>query len=149
MNVTSTVSPPNVRPLKPYDRLLVDQITGSPIGIENSSGGGEHGYFYPVPLSAAEIASPSAAVLANTSATYCLNVAPYTRYRSDGDELVGLSGGIEANPTGIFANLATVPSGTPALIVGANSQAIIYSPWTIQNAGGVEVRGELRVYAWL
>ena len=119
MNVTSTVSPPNVRQLKPYDRLLVDQLTGSPIGIENSQAGGEHGYFNPVPLSAAQIASPSAAMLANTNVTYCLNVAPYSRYMSDGNALVGLQ-------------------NVDQTVVNSEMR---YSPWTIDWVQGVSIRG--------
>jgi len=45
-----------------------------------------------VPLTAAEIASPSASILASRAATYYLNVAPYTRYQSDGSALAELAG---------------------------------------------------------
>ena len=146
----STATPPDVRKIGPYDQFLVDPTSGSPIGIANAQGNGRDGQFYPVPLTAAQIASPTTAMLDDISVTYCLNVAPYTRYMSNGSELVGLEAGEGADtyPIGIFANLATVPSGTPGLTVGPNSQATIYSPWTIQNAGGVTVAGELRVYAW-
>jgi hypothetical protein len=39
------------------------------------------------PLSAAQIASPTAPQLADTNATYALNVSPYSRYRSNGTAL--------------------------------------------------------------
>lgn len=42
----------------------------------------------PITITAAEQASPTAAMLANIWATYQLNVSPYTRYRSDGSALV-------------------------------------------------------------
>lgn len=42
----------------------------------------------PITITAGEQASPTAAMLANIWATYQLNVAPYTRYRSDGSALI-------------------------------------------------------------
>lgn len=39
-------------------------------------------------LSAAQIASPTAAILASTGTTFALNVAPFTRYYSNGSALV-------------------------------------------------------------
>ena len=151
MSFKSTVSPPQPRSISAYDKWLVDPTTGSPVGVQNPQGAGREAYFAPVELTAAQIASPTADMLADTNATYRLNVAPYTRYMSDGTALVGLEagGGVDTNPIGIFANLATVPSGTPGLTIGANSQALIYAPWTVQNAAGVTVQGELRVYNWL
>lgn len=44
----------------------------------------------PITLTAAQIASPDAATLANIWATYQLDVSPYTRYRSNGVALVGV-----------------------------------------------------------
>jgi hypothetical protein len=41
-----------------------------------------------VPLTSDQLASPSAAVLADLNAIYRLNVSPYTRYYSDGADLV-------------------------------------------------------------
>lgn len=49
------------------------------------------GSFTPISLTAGEIASPSAAVLANVWATFQLNVAPFTRYRSTGSALVDIA----------------------------------------------------------
>ena len=46
------------------------------------------GSFTPIVISAAEQASPTPAMIANIFATYQLNVAPYTRYRSDGTNIV-------------------------------------------------------------
>lgn len=151
MTYKSTVTPPRPRRIGAYDNWLTDPTTGSPVGVQNTSGSGEDAYFNPVELTAAQIASPTEDMLAAIEVTYRLNEEPYTRYMSNGTTLVGLEsgGGVDTNPVGIFANLATVPAGTPALTVGANSQALIWAPWTIQNAAGVTVLGELRVYNWL
>lgn len=46
------------------------------------------GSYTPISITAGEQAAPTAAQLANIWATYQLNVAPYTRYRSDGSALV-------------------------------------------------------------
>lgn len=44
-----------------------------------------------VQITAAQVASPSAAILANLNATYQLNVAPYTRYYSTGTALAAVT----------------------------------------------------------
>lgn len=146
----STVNPPNTRRIAPSDAWLVDPVTGSPIGILNQNANGEDGQFYPIALTAAQIASPSAAMLADLNVTYALNVAPYTRYMSNGTDLVGIGagGGVTSDPIGIFGNQVTVPPGLPGLIVDTNAQAMIYAPWTIENAEGVTVQGQVRVYNW-
>ena len=41
-----------------------------------------------VTLTAADIANPTNAILSDLSVTYHLNVAPYTRFRSDGSKFV-------------------------------------------------------------
>lgn len=41
-------------------------------------------------VTAAQIASPTVAMLASTGSTFALNVAPYTRYYSNGSALVAL-----------------------------------------------------------
>lgn len=46
------------------------------------------GSFTPIVITAGEQAAPTAAMLANIWCTYQLNVAPYTRYRSDGTSIV-------------------------------------------------------------
>lgn len=46
------------------------------------------GSFTPIVITAAEQAAPTAAMLANIWCTYQLDVAPYTRYRSDGTNIV-------------------------------------------------------------
>lgn len=53
----------------------------------------------PVLLTAAEIASPSTALLADTKATYQLDTAPYTRYQSNGTALAQVGSGGSAGST--------------------------------------------------
>lgn len=123
----STVSPPSFRRLVPADAFLVDKDTGAPIGIQNPNAGGFDGQFYPVPLTAAQIAAPTAAMIADTKATYCLNVSPFSRYMSDGYALVGLQ-------------------NTEQMVVNSEMR---YSPWTIDWVEGVSVRGGgVRVIDW-
>lgn len=125
----STVTPPNERVLGPFDRLLVDPATGAPVGILNQSANGPDARFTPVNLSAAQIASPTAAMLADLDAVYRLDSAPYTRYTSNGTSLVafgtaarGLSAMIRAplpadlisivnavTPTNVALTLASQP----------------------------------------
>lgn len=60
--------------------LAVDQSSGRVVTIGS------------LPLTAAQIASPTAAQLANTSALYQLNTSPYTLYQSNGSTLVSIGG---------------------------------------------------------
>lgn len=46
------------------------------------------GSFTPIVITAAEQAAPTAAMLANIFATFQLDVVPYTRYRSDGTNMI-------------------------------------------------------------
>lgn len=54
-------------------------------------------------LTAAEIASPTVAVLSNKLATYMLNVAPFTRYTSDGTQLISAED-VDAQGMGVSYN---------------------------------------------
>lgn len=123
----STVNPPNVWRVEPADQWLVDPNTGAVVGVANRRGTGEDGQFYPVDLTAAQIANPTAEMIADTQATYRLNVAPYSRYMSDGFSLVGLQNADQ---------------------VVINSE-MRYSPWTIDWVQGVSIRGGgVRVIDW-
>jgi hypothetical protein len=95
--------------------LLVDPITGAPCGIESPNANGADGVWTPTDLTAAQIASPSAAMLADLNATYRLNVAPYTRYQSTGTMLVTLG-------------------ATDVLPFGQDGTDVIWAPWTISAA---------------
>lgn len=84
-----------VTPFQPLDasqpvRLLVDPNTGSPAGVQNQNANGSDGVWTPIDLTSAQIASPSAAILADLNSTFRLNVSPWTRYRSTGAALVSL-----------------------------------------------------------
>lgn len=73
---------------------------------------GVNRWLSPVSLTAAEIASPTAAILADTSAFYILNVAPYSRYVSDGSSLqvlpVGASGNMTSTAVAALGNVSAV-----------------------------------------
>jgi hypothetical protein len=65
---------------------------------------------YPIPLTAGVIATPPIDVLANTSATYQLNVPPHTRYRSNGTSLVEI-GSSSGGGGGVSSVAATGTNG--------------------------------------
>lgn len=141
----STVAPLLPRSWIQPVRLLVDAQTGAPAGIENWNAAGPDGMFVPIDLTAAQILAPTAGMIADLNATYRLNVAPYTRYQSDGTSLVQVGGSSADGGNFPGEVLQTVPPGAGKQIVGASSYVVIYSPFTVQNDAGVEVRGELRV----
>lgn len=67
----------------------------------------------PVTLTAAEIASPTAAQLAAVQTVYQLNVAPYTRYYSNGTSLAAISGGtVLASAGSLTSNALVLGAGT-------------------------------------
>lgn len=84
----STVAPFAPRRIPNDLRLLVDPVTGSPVGIQSPNANGADGIWTPVDLTAAQIAVPTADMIADLNAVYRLNVAPYTRYQSNGTTLV-------------------------------------------------------------
>jgi hypothetical protein len=77
------------KPITPAHKWLFDN-DGTIVGVQNPSGSGKD--FMPLPLlvTQAEIDSPTDAMIADTTATYQLNVAPYNRYRSNGTNIIGL-----------------------------------------------------------
>jgi hypothetical protein len=95
-------------------------------------------------LTAAEIASPSLGILADVRTTYMLNVAPYTRYRSDGSALVSLgSGGAGATnlaataaPTNVVVTSDTGNDATIPLADGTN--AGLMAPAQFTKLAGIE-----------
>ena len=141
----STYSPWEPRNWAPYIRLLVDNNTGAPVGIENFNANGADAIFTPVDLTAAQIAAPTAAMVNDLNATYRLNVSPYTRYQSNGSALTPLTESAPDGTTMQGAVLQTIPAGSPLQIVGVNSYLNIYAPWTIQSSQGVSVQGSVYV----
>lgn len=103
-------------------KVIVDGTTGAPIGLLSQNANGPQGIWAPTPVSSAQIVSPSAAMIADLNATYQLNQAPYSRYYSDGTQLVPLSG--EAGtvvPPGIkvqWISQLTITEGNPLTIEG-------------------------------
>lgn len=109
-------------------RVLVDSTTGAPVGVQSPNANGPDGIWTPVDLTTAQVAAPSAAMLADLNATYRLNVAPYTRFMSNGTRLVSMSGTSDIQgPNGLFGNM------------------ISYSPLTITDPEGLTILGQVRV----
>jgi hypothetical protein len=103
-------------------RVLVDNVTGSPIGLVSPNANGPEGIWAPTPLSSDQIANPSAAMLADLNATYQLNEAPYSRYYSDGTQLIPIAGDggiiIPAGVIEIFASPFVVYEDHPVIVQG-------------------------------
>ena len=108
-------------------KFLVDPITGAPAGVANWNDNGADGIWTPVDVTAAQVTTPSRAMIADLNATYRLNVAPYTRYRSDGTELIGIDGSNVQGPNGLFGNM------------------VVYAPFTITDPDGISIRGTIHV----
>lgn len=103
-------------------KVIADDRTGAPIGLVSQNANGPQGIWAPTPLSQAQIDAPSAEMLADINATYQLNAAPYSRYYSDGIELLPLgSGGSIVVPPGfneIFFSPLVITEGHDLLIQG-------------------------------
>ena len=131
----STVNPFQPRNWRQPIRMLVDTVTGAPVGLQNFDGTGPDGIWTPVDVTAAQISSPSAAMLADLNSTFRLNAAPWTRYRSNGTTLVlsdGGGGGLpltggtltgllyETAAVGIVAGTTRTQAGATALTAEVN-----------------------------
>lgn len=127
----STVTPFRVGQAVALLKILEDPTTGAPVGIQSPRGNGPDGIWTPIDVTAAQIASPPASMVADLNAVYRLNVAPYTRYQSDGTALVGLGG----------AQMDVVPAD------GIFGTIIIWSPFTVSQPDGVTIRGTVHVRA--
>lgn len=107
-------------------KIITDDRTGAPIGLVSQNANGPEGIWAPTPLTTAQINAPSAAMLADLNATYQLNEAPYSRYRSDGSSLVPLDG----------------EAGT---IIPPGFNEILFSPLIVTEDHPLTVQGGLRV----
>lgn len=125
----STVTPFLARMWPKDMHLLVDPVTGSPVGVQSPNANGADGIWTPVDITAAQAASPSAAMIADLNAVYRLNIPPYTRFVSDGVELVSQSGDSIQGPGGLFGTV------------------IVYSPLTVTAPAGIAIRGTVSVRA--
>lgn len=111
-------------------KVIVHDQTGAPIGLTSQNANGPQGIWAPTPLTAGQIAAPTAAMLADLNATFQLNVAPYSRYYSDGTQLVplGAEGGtiippgqnvMMVSPLTIFQSNPLTIEGGVILVSGA------------------------------
>ena len=123
----STVNPFRPGGIFATRRVLVDQ-TGASVGIQ-SDGDAPDGIWAPVDVTSAQIAAPSAAMIADINSTYRLNVAPYTRYVSNGTALVSQDPGSDD----------VIPASGPF------SNVVLYAPVTITAPEGLTVLGQARV----
>lgn len=124
----STINPFRPGGIFATRRVLVDSTTGAPVGIQNDSANGPDGFWVPTDITAAQVTSPPAAMLADLNATYRLNAAPWTRYVSNGQALVAYGG-----------------NGGADDIIPAWMNTILYAPLTITNPDGLTVQGQVRV----
>lgn len=104
-------------------KLIIHNATGAPVGITSQNGNGPQGIWAPTPLSAAQIAAPTPEMLADLNATFQLNVAPYSRFYSDGTQLipVGAEGGTVIPPgrSDLFFSPLVITEGNPLRIEGS------------------------------
>lgn len=121
----STVTPFRPAGIFAQRRVLTDPTTGSPVGIQNDGANGPDGIWVPIDVTAAQVNAPTAAMLADLNATYRLNVYPYTRYRSTGQELLSMDPGEEN----------VVPADGPL------ATQVLWSPVTISDPTGLLVQG--------
>ena len=105
-------------------RLIIDNDTAVPVGIVNPNANGAQGIWGLTPISLAEAEAPTAAMIQDIGATFQVNQAPYTRYQSDGVQLVAIggTGGGTVIPPGVnevwFSPLTVTEAGGPLIIQG-------------------------------
>ena len=107
-------------------KIIVDGKTGAPVGMQSPNANGPDGIWAPVPLTAAQIASPTDDILDDLNATYQEDSAPYARYYSDGDSLVPF------NSTG-------------NIVIPAGVNEVWFSPLTITEGHSLTIEGGLRL----
>ena len=138
----STDEPLVPETISPHDQTLVNRH-GSIRGLRSAKGGNSRDFLpLPKPLTAAQIASPTQAMIDDTDATYQLNVAPWDRYRSDGTDLIPLGG--SGGVVGTISNFC----GSLAAEVPVGAQAIFYDTLTVKEDASLTVKGEARVGPW-
>ena len=123
----STVSPFIPRKWFAGVHLLVDPVTGAPTGIQNFNDSGADGIWAPIDLTAAQVAAPTPAMIADLNATYRLNVPPYTRYTSNVTGLMETATGNIQGPNGLWGNM------------------LVYAPFTVTDPAGVAIEGAVHV----
>lgn len=107
-------------------KIITDNRTGAPVGLTSQDANGPQGIWAPTPLTATQIATPSASMIADLNATFQLDTAPYSRYRSDGVQLVPMDG----------------ESGT---IIPPGINVIYFSPLVVTEGNSLTIEGGVRV----
>ena len=120
--VISTSEPTNQEFVSKSHEWLVDAQNNDLVGVRNYHGTGNDLRPLPIALTAAQIAAPSADMLAATKYTYALNVAPFTRYHSTGTALIPLSEVFPAKLTEINVTAGTLAAGN---ITGAGFVSLV------------------------
>jgi hypothetical protein len=128
------------RPIVPADAWLTDD-TGGIVGIEIANAGQQKTYLVSTDSPGTGATFDDATITTATITTAGITTANVATLNVTGTANL-------FNPIGFFGNLSTVVAGTPALAMAENSQMVMYSPFTVQNAGGVAISGEMRVYSW-
>lgn len=126
----STVTAFTERMIASTDRWLVDPVTGAITGVQSPTANGPDARFVPVDITAAQLAAPTALMLADIDAVYRLNVAPYSRFISNGQNLM---------PMGSSETETVIPAGT---------NLIYYAPLTIAFPQELIVEGQVRVQSY-
>lgn len=129
----STVTPLHSRRVPQNFNILVDPNTGAPAGLQNQNANGADGIWTPIDLTAAQIASPTALMLADLNAVYRLIDAPHTRFYSSGTALVPFSGSGTVNDLAQLAITARaenpwslpVMASAPTITVSASADATL------------------------
>jgi hypothetical protein len=139
----STVRPAFPRAIGPFDKWLSDPVTGAIVGVMNPNSGGKDIYFSPIPVTASQIQNPTAEMLAMVDATFALDVAPYTRYYSTGDLLIGLglSGDVD------FGGGAMTIGGATLMVVPVGSSQFVQTTLKVQESAELIVQGQILVAA--
>jgi hypothetical protein len=127
---SSTVTAFTARVISSNDRWLTDPTTGAITGVQTQTGNGPNARFVPVDITAAQLVSPTPAMIADLDATYRLNVAPYSRFQSDGAQLVALGG------------------GSTEVIVPSFENLIWYAPLTVSGTQELIIQGQVRLQTY-
>lgn len=104
----------------PFGRSTAVVLTGLGSGTYVQSPSNQRVQVFIVDMSAAQIASPTAAQIADTNTLYQLNTAPYTIYQSNGSALVAIGGTGSGN---VSTDAIWVAAGDLAVGSGIGSAA--------------------------
>lgn len=124
----STVTYFRDRVIAASDRWLIHPVTGAITGVKNPNANGADARFTPVDLTADQINNPTQAMIDDLDATYRLSEAPYSRYQSDGTQLVPIGG---SNETSVV-----IPAG---FIAAYKSPLVVSTPQELLIFGGIYV----------